>query len=112
MAAKLEEARAELRSEFAIDRDKAMGELHKEYLASRLHSEAFDKCVARCQVCRAEDRPIESADCQAPRSGEATAKTGATARNSHPAQADRHAEGGEQGTGSKGNQNRVSKTGT
>ena len=48
MAAKLEEARAELRSEFAIDRDKAMGELHKEYLASRLCSEAFNKCVARC----------------------------------------------------------------
>ena len=48
MEAKLKEARAELRSEFAIDRDEAMGELHKEYLASRLHSEAFNKCVARC----------------------------------------------------------------
>ena len=48
MEAELEKARAELRSEFAIDRERAMGELHKEYLASGLCTEAFNKCVAKC----------------------------------------------------------------
>ena len=104
MEAEMEVVRLEIRAELEV-------EPGKEYV--REGTQRGRGVPEACpRVCGQGGEPPKSEDSRAGDGSEATAKTKAAAGSIRTQQADCTAGGGEQGTGSKGNQNRVTKTGT